>query len=196
MVNIFHLSTTAHSQVLKLVINIILRKLKVLLTIIITHIVALKYCRCQKKNMNEVMTLAEDIHSNIWYQDTDSMHINYEEVEVLSKAFTEKYNKNLIGGDMGAFHIDFDLDDVCGEIYSIESYFLTTEVYIDILESVDKDGNTFQGNHVRIESVPTSRIQHTAKMPEQEPLDIYKHVYVKGNDQLFDLTENGGKCGF
>ena len=50
--------------------------------------------------MNEVMTLAEDSKLNIWYQDTDSMHMYYEEVEVLSKAFTEKYNRDLIGGDM------------------------------------------------------------------------------------------------
>jgi hypothetical protein len=149
-----------------------------------------------KRIMNEVMTLAEDIHLNIWYQDTDSMHINYEEVEVLSKAFTEKYNRDLIGGDMSQFHIDFDLAGACGDIYSIESYFLAKKVYIDILESVDKDNNTIQGNHIRLKSVPTSCIQHTANILEQEPIDIYKHLYVKGNDQLFDLTENGGKCGF
>ena len=89
--------------------------------------------------MNEVMTLAEDINLNIWYQDTDSMHMNYEEVKVLSKAFTEKYNRDLIGGDMLQFHIDFDLDDACGDIHSIELYFLAEKVYIDILESVDKD---------------------------------------------------------
>ena len=67
--------------------------------------------------MNEVMTLAEDNKLNIWYQDTDSMHMNYEEVEVLSKAFTDKYNRDLIGGDMSQFHIYFDLDDACGDIY-------------------------------------------------------------------------------
>jgi hypothetical protein len=50
--------------------------------------------------MNEVMTLAEDEKLSIWYQDTDSMHINYEEVELLSKAFYNKYNRNLIGGDI------------------------------------------------------------------------------------------------
>ena len=149
-----------------------------------------------KRIMNEVMTLAEDKKLNIWYQDTDSMHINYEDVEVLSKAFTEKYNRDLIGDDMSQFHIDFDLDGACGDIYSIESYFLAKKVYIDILESVDKDGNTIQGNHIRLKSVPTSCIQHTSNTLKQEPIDIYKHLYVKGNDQLFDLTENGGKCGF
>ena len=36
-----------------------------------------------KRIMNEVMCLAEDLGLNIYYQDTDSMHINYEEVEIL-----------------------------------------------------------------------------------------------------------------
>ena len=38
-----------------------------------------------KRIMNEVMTLADDEQLSIWYQDTDSMHINYEEVDVLEK---------------------------------------------------------------------------------------------------------------
>ena len=48
-----------------------------------------------KRIMNEVMTLAEDAGLNIWYQDTDSMHINYEEVELLALSFKNKYNKLL-----------------------------------------------------------------------------------------------------
>ena len=50
--------------------------------------------------------------------------------------------------------------------------------------------------HIRLKSVPTSCIQHTANTLKQEPIDIYKHLYVRGNDRLFDLTENCGKCGF
>ena len=40
--------------------------------------------------MNQVMALAEDEGLNIWYQDTDSMHINYEEVEILAATFKKK----------------------------------------------------------------------------------------------------------
>ena len=50
------------------------------------------YCHCgveilsmSKRIMNEVMTLAEDLKLSIYYQDTDSMHIDYEDVEILSK---------------------------------------------------------------------------------------------------------------
>ena len=75
------------------------------------------------------MTLAEDEGLNIWYQDTDSMHINYEEVELLALAFKNKYNRDLIGEDMSQFHIDFDLDGACDEIYPTESYVLA-EMFI------------------------------------------------------------------
>ena len=68
-----------------------------------------------KRIMNEVMCLAEDLNLNMFYQDTDSIHIVYEDVEVLAKAFEEKYNKTLQGEDMGQFHIDFDIIDDNGE---------------------------------------------------------------------------------
>ena len=100
--------------------------------------------------MNEVMTLAEDLGLSIWYQDTDSMHINYEEVELLAKEFKKKYNRDLIGDEMSQFHIDFDLDGACGEIYATESYFLAKKVYIDKLESVDENGNTITDDHIRL----------------------------------------------
>ena len=80
-----------------------------------------------KRIMNEVMTLAEDLGLSIWYQDTDSMHINYEEVELLAKGFNHTYNRDLIGDEMSQFHIDFDLDGASGDIHSTEAYFLAEE---------------------------------------------------------------------
>ena len=54
------------------------------------------HCHCgvevlsmSKRIMNEVMTLAEDLKLSINYQVTDSMHINYEEVDVLAKSIQE-----------------------------------------------------------------------------------------------------------
>ena len=149
-----------------------------------------------KRIMNEVMTLAEDEGLNIWYQDTDSMHINYEEVELLALAFKNKYNRDLIGEDMSQFHIDFDLDGACGEIYSTESYFLAKKVYIDKLESVDKNNDVITGDHIRLKSVPTSCINHTSKNMEMSPMDIYKHLYGDGKCVQFDLTENAKNCWF
>ena len=149
-----------------------------------------------KRIMNEVMTLAEDEGLNIWYQDTDSMHINYEEVNLLACAFKAKYDRDLIGEEMSQFHIDFDLEGACSEIYSTESYFLAKKVYIDKLESVDKNGDTITGDHIRLKSVPTTCIKNTSNNMNIQPMDIYKHLYGEGKQILFDLTENGKNCGF
>ena len=70
------------------------------------------------------MTFAEDEGLTIWCQDTDSVHINCEEVEILAAAFKNRSNRDVIGEDMLEFHIDFDVDGACGDIYSTESYFL------------------------------------------------------------------------
>ncbi len=125
------------------------------------------------------MTLAEDDGLKIWYQDTDSIHINYEDVEVLEKKFREKYGRNLTGNDMGQLHIDFDMEDAKGEIYSVESLFLAKKVYIDKLESVDKNNNTIQDHHVRLKSVPKTCIDHTCKKQGVDPLDLFKYLYQK-----------------
>ena len=160
------------------------------------------YCHCgvevlstSKRIMNEVMTLAEDLKLSIYYQDTDSMHINFEDVETLSKEFKNKYNRELIGEDMGTFHVDFEMDGANGEIYAKECYFIAKKVYIDILESNDKDGNIINENHIRMKSVPTSCIKYTSQGQNIQPLDLYEKLY-NGTKINFDLTEGGTNCGF
>ena len=61
-----------------------------------------------KRIMNEVMCLAEDNHLDIYYQDTDSMHIKQKDIDVLATKFCEIYDRELIGKSMGQFHTDFD----------------------------------------------------------------------------------------
>ena len=104
------------------VIGIRSRKLKQLLMISIVHC-GVEIVSTPKRIMNQVMASAEDEGLSIWYQDTGSMHIDYEEVEILAAVFKNKYNRDLIGEDMLQLHIDFDLDGACGDIYSTESYF-------------------------------------------------------------------------
>ena len=128
--------------------------------------------------MNQVMALAEDEGLSIWYPDTYSMHINYEEVEILAAAFKKKYNRALIGEDMLQFYIDFNSDGACGDIHSIESYFLAKKVYIDKLESVDENGNTITADHIRLKSVPTSCIKYTSKSMNINPMDIYIYINI------------------
>ena len=145
--------------------------------------------------MNEVMVLAEDLDLKIYYQDTDSMHINYEEVDTLAAEFKNIYGRELIGEDMSQFHVDFDMDGAKGDIYAKECYFIAKKEYIDKLESVDAEGNTINSDHIRMKSVPTSCIKYTSKEMNLQPMELYKQLF-ESKKINFDLTEGGNNCGF
>ena len=60
-----------------------------------------------KRIMNEVKSVAYANDIEIYYQDTDSMHIKFEKIRKLNEEYVKKYNRNLIGENMGEFHCDF-----------------------------------------------------------------------------------------
>ena len=67
---------------------------------------------------------ADDLNIKIYYQDTDSIHLNYDDVPRLCEYYKQKYHQELVGDGLGNFHIDFKKWQAdCGEIYSKESYF-------------------------------------------------------------------------
>ena len=163
---------------------------------IMTHF---NYCHCgveilsmSKRIMNEVMCLAEDLNLNIYYQDTDSMHINYEEVSLLAQEFKLKHNRELIGKHMSQFHIDFDMADARDDIYATECFFLGKKLYYDRLESKDKQGNTINEDHIRMRGIPTPCIKYKAHESKCYVMSIYKKLY-KGGELEFDLTNNNAK---
>lgn len=47
--------------------------------------------------MNEVMCLAEDLKIKMFYQDTDSIHMEDSRVKDLEKAYYKKFGRHLIG---------------------------------------------------------------------------------------------------
>jgi len=152
-----------------------------------------------KRIMNEVMCLAEDNNIFIYYQDTDSCHLNYEDVAKLEKLFKDKYDRELSGKDMGQLHIDFEMDDVPEEnedtIYSRNAYFLGKKMYIDELVGKDKDGKEVVDYHIRMKGVPSSCILFECKRNNISPLDIYEKLY-NGEEIAFDLTQDGKKACF
>ena len=148
-----------------------------------------------KRLMNEVMTLAEDEGHLVYYQDTDSMHINSEAVPPLAEAFRKKYGRELIGEEMGQYHVDFDLPGAACDIFSKESYFLGKKCYLDVLSSMDSEGHTITGEHIRMKGVPTASIRHSAAQQGVGVLELYRRLH-SGKAINFDLTCGGQKCGF
>mgnify|MGYP003132802193 CR=1 FL=1 len=153
-----------------------------------------------KRIMNEVICLAEDEQLKIYYQDTDSIHIDYDEVMVLKQKFTEKYGRELDGKQLGQFHIDFDLE-VDGKkatdesIVSEEFIALGKKCYIDSLVGKTEDGEVIRDYHIRMKGVPNSTIKYTAEKHNISVLQLYRNMY-RGQEYEFDLLEGGGRCNF
>ena len=148
-----------------------------------------------KRIMNEVMCLAEDNGLELYYQDTDSIHIKDRDIKTLSDAFTKKYNRTLIGKSMGQFHSDFDLKG-CTDVYAKRSIFLGKKSYIDELVGTDKDGNEKIGYHIRMKGIPESCMYYTAKQNGYENVfEMYEDL-LDGEQIVADLTEGGAKANF
>lgn len=149
-----------------------------------------------KRIMNEVMNLADDLNINIYYQDTDSMHIEADKVQELGEEFKKKYGRDLIGKKLGQFHCDFDFKTKEGhEPVAVESYFLAKKIYFDKVEVYDEEDNIKYEEHIRMKGVPSNCIiNYSSKV-----IDTYKRLY-NGEAITFNLlseSEDGDKrCYF
>jgi len=148
-----------------------------------------------KRIMNEVMCLAEDLGLDIFYQDTDSIHITDEDIPKLSSAFSSKYGKELIGKKLGQFHSDFDLKG-CEEVYARRSIFLGKKSYIDELVGKNAEGKEVVGFHIRMKGIPNKvLLYHAKKLGYASPFEMYEDLNA-GKPITFDLTNDGTKANF
>ena len=149
-----------------------------------------------KRIMNEVMCLSEDNGIDIFYQDTDSLHIVQTSLERLRYLFRDKYDRDLVGKKMGQFHSDFEMRG-CESVHSKLFIGLGKKCYIDILEGVrEGDGEKQTDYHMRMKAVPSSCLPYTAKKHyDGDVVKMYEAMY-KGDSVSFDLLEGGAKCSF
>jgi len=144
-----------------------------------------------KRIMFEVMTLAEDLNIDIYYTDTDSMHIDETKINYLGEEFRKKYNRELIGNSLGQFHTDFDLDGAVGDIIASESVFLGKKCYIDKITGKDKDGKELVDYHIRMKGVNSKSIRDKAnKEYNGNIINLYEDLY-NGKKLEFDLLTGG-----
>jgi len=156
-------------------------------------------CGCEvlsvsKRIMNEVMNTAEDNNLKIYYQDTDSMHINDDDIKTLSETYEQKYGRKLIGKAMGQFHSDFSSNMLKGDVYACESIFLGKKCYIDKLtddETKDENGNPVYDYHIRMKGMGKIGIVHRANQTyDGDIMKVYEHLF-KGDEIEFDLCGGG-----
>ena len=135
-----------------------------------------------KRIMNEVICLTEDIGIQMYYQNTDSMHVHRDDVTRLSDAFKTKYNWELISNQLRQFHCDLPgINPDRREPYAVESYFIWKKVYIDKLST--------RVYHIRLKGIPTVSIELVInKKFDDCQLTLYKYLFEE-NSVEFNLLE-------
>ena len=134
-----------------------------------------------KRIMNEVMCTAEDIGIKIYYQDTDSMHIQKFKIDDLAKEYKKRYGRELIGKNLGQFHNDFDEVE---NGYAYKSIFVGKKMYVDMLKNEKNES----GIHYRMKGVNLDCVKLYSEENNLSIFDIYNKLY--NNEELtFDLLK-------
>ena len=131
-----------------------------------------------KRIMNEVMCLAEDLDIKIYYQDTDSMHIEHDKIPLLAEKYKEKYGRELIGKNMGQFHNDFD---ELADGFSTELIILGKKMYIDRLS--DEQNNS--AVHYRMKGIPQDVVKLYAQMENPDETNEIEQL-IKLYEKIHD----------
>lgn len=176
-----------------------------------------------KKIMNKVFNIASKNNINIFYQDTDSLHIYEDDLNNLIK----KYEQNgdiLVGKNMLNFHSDFQLKGAEKNIHSLKSIFLGKKCYINYLYGENDDDKKIYGYHMRMKGVSNEAILDLCKKMNNinnknykirmdlglkyeefyyfldenykiNPFDLY-HILYNNEELEFDLLASGNKVRF
>lgn len=131
-----------------------------------------------KRIMNEVMCTAEDIGIKIYYQDTDSMHIEKNKIDDLAKEYIKRYGRELIGKNLGQFHNDFDEVE---NGYAYKSIFVGKKMYVDMLKNEENE----YGIHYRMKGVNLDCVKLYAEENNLSIYDIYNKLY---NDETITFN--------
>lgn len=146
-----------------------------------------------KRIMNSVMCLAEDLDINMYYTDTDSIHIDNSKIGLLAEEYEKINGKKLIGGNMSQFHEDFDSNILKGEVSAQRSIFLGKKCYID--ELVGSESPDIVDYHIRLKGVPNASILDYCYNNKITPYKLYEELY-DGKEITFDMTCGGKKVNF
>lgn len=142
-----------------------------------------------KRLMNEVICLAEDLKIYILYQDTDSIHVDINDINRLKRKFKETYGKDLIGKNLGQFHSDFDVPaDLAESNYeprALETIIVGKKSYYDKIICNSKNETT---DHIRMKGITHKAILKYCKDKNISISQLYLNLY-NGSSVEFNLSE-------
>jgi hypothetical protein len=125
-----------------------------------------------KHLMNRVICLAEQNDIDIFYTDTDSIHISEDQIEKLASLFKDKYNQDLIGSNLTQFHTDFT--PINGKpSHSTCLIALGKKSYLDLLENEDH----VKALHIRMKGIPEQCIHNYCEKNKIDVMEFYLRLY-------------------
>lgn len=142
-----------------------------------------------KRLMNNVICLAENNDIEIFYQDTDSLHMKKNDIEKLENLYYNKYNKLLTGTGLGQFHSDFPNNSI-----SKEFIMLGKKSYCNTLQYIKND-KIITDYHIRMKGIPNNVINKKCKDMNITPIQLYKKLYDREEIE-FDLLSLKPKFKF
>jgi len=162
--------------------------------------------------MNEILFLCEDNNINAYYTDTDSIHMDYDKIEVLSTLYYNAFKKSelhnfgtLIGKKLSQFHSDFESNLLEGDLVAIETIILGAKCYVDKLTPLEnvivkddvvslRDGNLID-YHIRAKGINVDSILAKAKSEKCSVMKLYEDL-LNNKTLEFDLSVGGEKSQF
>ena len=146
-----------------------------------------------KRIMNELLNIANDNNINIYYQDTDSLHIKDQDIKKLSELYENEYNIKLLGEGIENFHSDFKLEGIKKGTspLSTTSIFLGKKSYIDVLSGKDEKNNIINGFHMRLKGITKSGLEKASK-EHGGNLELYKKL-MRGDEIKFILNPEAAR---
>ena len=166
-----------------------------------------------KRIMNEVFCTAEDLGLSIFYQ--DSLHMFNKDIDILAKEFKKRYNRELIGKNLGQFHSDFAEITKCIPSLAYKSIFVGKKTYIDQLtnknneiafhcrmKGIKQDVIAIVANELFPNSIQVrynenkmlfEPIGNCDKNSEFSIMKLYERLY-KGDEIEFDLCKSINPC--
>lgn len=142
--------------------------------------------------MSEVMVLAQDMGIDVYYTDTDSIHLDSDQIERLAAQYREIHGRELIGKRMGQFHTDFPNHPETGNPTTSRRFIgVGKKAYVD--ELIDRVTGKL-AYHTRLKGIPSTVIQKTAEREYGgDVMRLYEDLY-DGKMVSFDLLD--GRISF
>ena len=108
------------------------------------------------------------------------------DLERLEKVYNDKYDRKLIGSNLGQFHCDFPPINGHDEMpWSIEAFFLMKKMYIyKITDSSGEIDYVIRGKGVTLKSI----LYLAEEQFEGDVMKLYEALY-NGETKTFDLTK-------